>query len=1022
MVRADTFTDTDIAVLRQIVLDAMTRRAPNAPSSRWWTKVCGPLIMDAAMARPIVSLHQLVMTLVTYLPVADGEVIAFGAQTGLATLCTTHEQFIDQFVWDLHRRTWSQRPVAFTPASARGEVFVKFGYAMSLPLYCPNFFASSPNVRAVSLAQTIFVLSVVNHDGGDGYANVELSLFTHDSPLSALKQTAGTRRLRAYLNKEQGGVEPMPLAAWFYGLADGSTIANRDVFDSAPRDYATAESDSTIIRGVGRFLAAALIEDIPVSASAHQSIYAAFLNETLRLDDIAVGDPDVYAELTRIVSLAPTELTNVTLNIRTESIAVTVENRESLVKRKIESLAVGPAPDLIRFLIEGFTSVIPLSLMKRRVIPTDLMRMVTGAPSIDIDDLRAHVEIVGFEGGESNKQILWLFNQLTDECDDGMRRSFLRIVTGSTRLPMGGFASLPSRITIIPWAYDDEVDPMGDPRTLTFALPNYANESNQREHVFSAFRIASATNVRAVGRIRPGKPLPSDWATEFVEDIAGSLATDPPNRLAYLGSSWFWSDGLLNRGALLLREAKVRLLSMSDILLPVLALAGSPPLLPTRSVGPSTNPEFTLFCSQYAKRIRAWLIEFQRKWHRGRSLPWQMPTDGPARLLEFARWGFAGYLPSYYPAVFNTAELRGIGLAHRLYRAGLLDTGSAHGLRISSPRGSAMFGASISELLGSDVSVLRRGVEAIVFEGEGGRGPGVVREWFSEMVSEFLNPNRTLLEVSTEPPFSVRLGTGANETYFQNRCQLEALGRFLGLALVQGVQVGLNFPTAFFRRLAGQDIRLTDIQFDEPEWYSSLTNLIGLSRDELEQLELEIPIWGTPVLVTRWNRNTLVQQKLQSLIGPMTGDSMLDKLRIGINSVVDPNHSWHFIGPADIKAILVGSPVIDADDLIDTAVLTGYSKDSPQIVWLRNVIGSFDDEGMRVKFLRFVTGLERLPIGGFRHLPQPLTISAREGTVDALPESATCHYWLKLPRYPSESVLRDKLTTAIFSDPTVDIL
>ena len=442
MVRADTFTDTEIAILRRAALDAMTRKASNAPSFRWWTKICGPLIMDAAIARPIVSLHQLVMTLVMYLPVADGEVIAFGAQTGLATLCTTHEQFIDQFVWDLHRRTWSQRPVAFTPASARGEVFVKFGYAMSLPLYCPNFFAASPNVRAVSLAQTIFVLSVVNHDGGDGYANVELSLFTHDSPLSALKQTAGTRRLRAYLNKEQGGVEPMPLAAWFYGLGDGRTIANRDVFDSAARDYATAESDSTIIRGVGRFLAAALIEDIPVPVTAHLSIYAAFLNETLGLTDIAVGDPDVYAELTRIVSLSPTELTNVTLNIRGESIAVTVENRASLVQRKIESLAVGPAPDLIPFLIEGFTSVIPLPLMMRRVIPTDLMRMVTGAPSIDIDELRAHVEIVGFEGGESNQQILWLFNQLT-ECDDGMRRSFLRIVTGSPRLPMGGLLSPP---------------------------------------------------------------------------------------------------------------------------------------------------------------------------------------------------------------------------------------------------------------------------------------------------------------------------------------------------------------------------------------------------------------------------------------------------------------------------------------------------------------------------------------------------------------------------------------------------
>lgn len=80
----------------------------------------------------------------------------------------------------------------------------------------------------------------------------------------------------------------------------------------------------------------------------------------------------------------------------------------------------------------------------------------------------------------------------------------------------------------------------------------------------------------------------------------------------------------------------------------------------------------------------------------------------------------------------------------------------------------------------------------------------------------------------------------------------------------------------------------------------------------------------------------------------------------------------------------------------------GYSYDSDQIKWLINMLSTYSKEKRR-RFLQFVTGSPRLPIGGFRGLNPPLTVVKKTASCakneEELPSAMTCYNYLKIPPY-----------------------
>lgn len=94
----------------------------------------------------------------------------------------------------------------------------------------------------------------------------------------------------------------------------------------------------------------------------------------------------------------------------------------------------------------------------------------------------------------------------------------------------------------------------------------------------------------------------------------------------------------------------------------------------------------------------------------------------------------------------------------------------------------------------------------------------------------------------------------------------------------------------------------------------------------------------------------------------------------------------------------------------------GYSHESRAIQFLFDVMSSYNAQERR-KFVQFLTGSPRLPVGGFKALQPPLTIVRK--TIDLpddpdafLPSVMTCVNYLKLPDYTSVQVMRERLRVA----------
>ncbi|KAF4532694.1 hypothetical protein B566_EDAN002930 [Ephemera danica] len=119
--------------------------------------------------------------------------------------------------------------------------------------------------------------------------------------------------------------------------------------------------------------------------------------------------------------------------------------------------------------------------------------------------------------------------------------------------------------------------------------------------------------------------------------------------------------------------------------------------------------------------------------------------------------------------------------------------------------------------------------------------------------------------------------------------------------------------------------------------------------------------------------------------------------------------------PEEVRIMLCGdqNPQWTREDVINyTEPKLGYNRDSPGFQRFVNVlVGMSACE--RKAFLQFTTGCSSLPPGGLANLHPRLTVvrkvDAGEGS---FPSVNTCVHYLKLPDYPTEELLRERLLAA----------
>ncbi|XP_053597850.1 E3 ubiquitin-protein ligase HECTD1 isoform X1 [Microplitis demolitor] len=140
----------------------------------------------------------------------------------------------------------------------------------------------------------------------------------------------------------------------------------------------------------------------------------------------------------------------------------------------------------------------------------------------------------------------------------------------------------------------------------------------------------------------------------------------------------------------------------------------------------------------------------------------------------------------------------------------------------------------------------------------------------------------------------------------------------------------------------------------------------------------------------------------------------LESFKAGFSKVF-PMEKLHAFSPEEVRAMLCGeqNPHWTREDLLNyTEPKLGYTRESPGFQRFVNVLLSLTGPE-RKAFLQFATGCSALPPGGLCNLHPRLTVVRK---VDAgsggYPSVNTCVHYLKLPEYPTEEILKERLLAA----------
>ncbi|XP_053982366.1 ubiquitin-protein ligase E3C [Hylaeus anthracinus] len=304
-------------------------------------------------------------------------------------------------------------------------------------------------------------------------------------------------------------------------------------------------------------------------------------------------------------------------------------------------------------------------------------------------------------------------------------------------------------------------------------------------------------------------------------------------------------------------------------------------------------------------------------------------------------------------------------------------------------------------------------------------GGGLFREFLSELLKTSFDPNRGFFKLTKDnmlypnPTVQLLVDDFPKHYYF--------IGRILGKALYENLLVELPFAEFFLSKIVGRqsDVDVHHLASLDPIMYRNLLYLksykgdvadLGLDftilSDELGERRVdELKPSGANIPVTNHNRieyiHLMADYKLNKQIR-----AQCYAFKQGIGNVV-PLDWLQMFSNKELQVLISGAQIpVDVNDLkLHTNYTGGYAPNHPTITAFWKVVNEFSDQQKR-QLLKFVTSCSRPPLLGFKELDPPFCIQ-QAGSVDHLPTSSTCMNLLKLPEFPDEKTLREKLLYAI---------
>ncbi|XP_046646599.1 probable E3 ubiquitin-protein ligase HECTD2 isoform X3 [Daphnia pulicaria] len=337
----------------------------------------------------------------------------------------------------------------------------------------------------------------------------------------------------------------------------------------------------------------------------------------------------------------------------------------------------------------------------------------------------------------------------------------------------------------------------------------------------------------------------------------------------------------------------------------------------------------------------------------------------------------------------------------------------------------------------NEISIKQRDLKKklrVSFVGEPGLDMGgLTKEWFQLLIREIFQPDYGMFIYY--PNARCYWFSTSTET---NLKEYNLIGVLMGLAVYNSIILDLHFPSICYRKLLSppvvpannsarvgvvRNFNLDDLAQFMPEVVFGLKELLAYEGNVEEDMALTfqvsfgeynevvtVPLMENAhrVPVTNANRNEFVRLYLDWILNK----GIYEKFRafyLGFHSVCASN-ALIMLRPEEVEILVCGSPKLDLRELQKNTEYDGYKSGDRVIKDFWDVLFELSPE-MQKRFLRFVTGTDRVPVGGMAEMSFKIT-RLRDRPV-FLPEAHTCFNQLVLPDYPDRETLQQKLFIAL---------
>ncbi|KAG0069237.1 hypothetical protein BGZ90_000279 [Linnemannia elongata] len=256
--------------------------------------------------------------------------------------------------------------------------------------------------------------------------------------------------------------------------------------------------------------------------------------------------------------------------------------------------------------------------------------------------------------------------------------------------------------------------------------------------------------------------------------------------------------------------------------------------------------------------------------------------------------------------------------------------------------------------------------------------------------------------------------------------EYELVGILVGLALYNGVILGVRFPSVVYRKLLGWEVELDSfidsfpalgngleqmLTWTDGDVYDVFMREFEISYEHLGQVTT-IPLipGGQDIPVTNDNREHYVNAYIDHYVHEHIRQEFAAFQR-GFEKICG-GEALKLLRPEELELLLCGNADLDMHDLEASCLYDdGYSPNHTLIKEFWEIVHEDLSAEQHKQLLVFVTGSDRIPIRGLKDL---MFVIQRNGPdSDRLPTALTCFSRLLLPEYASKDKMKERMVTAI---------